>query len=508
MTRIKTKDAMKISKRRNQKPSTISPRIKRACVTTKRKAERSVYDEHDSAEEYAGGHMEEGESTITDSVIRKGERIGRKNFIKTRENLSISKRNKIVIGEQGEKLKNSNEMMYVTRNGVQGAVKQASLNIKKNTMQTYHTVKTGKHGSKKIVEISKRTVKAAFASIRNLLSMLIAGGWISIFIITVVVLFGAAFAFMGGGSKTNAYIPVSKEVEAYTPFIREYARQFGIEEYAELVKAVMMQESGGIGEDPMHASESELNKRFPHEPGGITEPLYSVEIGVQLLAEYLKEAGVESPVDMQHIKLALQGYNYGNGYISWAVEMYGGYSIGNAMEFSDMMAQKNEMESYGDPQYANHVIRYYPYGRAFTGGSNLMIVEIAKSQIGNKGGEPYWSWYGFPSHVEWCACFVSWCANEGGLIESGTIPKFSGCVIGANWFKQNDLWADRSYEPMPGTIIFFDWENDGKTDHVGIVEKCEEGIVNTIEGNSGDACRANRYKQGSKVIYGYGVPEY
>lgn len=136
------------------------------------------------------------------------------------------------------------------------------------------------------------------------------------------------------------------------------------------------------------------------------------------------------------------------------------------------------------------------------------IVAVALSQIGNVGGEPYWSWYGFGSRVEWCACFVSWCANECGYIDAGVIPKFAGCVSGAQWFKDRALWQDNSYEPRPGDIIFFDWEGDGETDHVGIVEKVENGIVYTVEGNSGDSCKQNSYAIGSGSIYGYGTPAY
>ena len=79
---------------------------------------------------------------------------------------------------------------------------------------------------------------------------------------------------------------------------------------------------------------------------------------------------------------------------------------------------------------------------------------------------------------------------------------------GANWFKGNGQWKDRSYEPSAGDIIFFDWEGDGETDHVGIVEKCENGVVYTVEGNSGDACRQKQYTVGSSSIYGYGIPAY
>ena len=142
------------------------------------------------------------------------------------------------------------------------------------------------------------------------------------------------------------------------------------------------------------------------------------------------------------------------------------------------------------------------------------IVTVALSQIGNVGGQPYWSWYGFNSRVEWCACFVSWCANECGYIDSGVIPKFAGCVNGVQWFKDRGQWQDGSFEPSAGQIIFFDWDNkgssgpqDGQSDHVGIVEKCENGIVYTIEGNSGDSCRQRQYPVGYYEILGYGIPE-
>lgn len=143
------------------------------------------------------------------------------------------------------------------------------------------------------------------------------------------------------------------------------------------------------------------------------------------------------------------------------------------------------------------------------------IVAVALSQIGNVGGQPYWSWYGFGSHVDWCACFVSWCANECGYIDAGVIPRFAGCVNGAQWFKDRGLWQDNSYVPRSGDIIYFDWDHkggsepqDGLADHVGIVEKVENGFVYTIEGNSGDSCRERRYPIGHYEIYGYGTPAY
>ena len=148
--------------------------------------------------------------------------------------------------------------------------------------------------------------------------------------------------------------------------------------------------------------------------------------------------------------------------------------------------------------------------------SDDQIVTVALTQIGNVGGDPYWSWYGFGSRVEWCACFVSWCANECGYIDTGVIPKYAGCVNGVQWFKDRGQWVDGSAEPAPGMIIFFDWDSpdgssgpqDGLSDHTGIVQKVENGIVYTVEGNSGDSVRQKQYSVGYYEILGYGVPQY
>ena len=140
------------------------------------------------------------------------------------------------------------------------------------------------------------------------------------------------------------------------------------------------------------------------------------------------------------------------------------------------------------------------------------IVSVALSQVGNVGGEPYWSWYGFSGRVEWCACFVSWCANECGYIDTGVIPQYAGCVNGVQWFKDRGQWMDGSAEPAPGMIIFFDGDDengqDVLSDHTGIVEKVENGRVYTIEGNSGDSVRQNSYPVGHYEVLGYGCPDF
>ena len=134
---------------------------------------------------------------------------------------------------------------------------------------------------------------------------------------------------------------------------------------------------------------------------------------------------------------------------------------------------------------------------------NQAVVDIAKSQVGNVGGQPFWSWYGFNSRVEWCACFVSWCYGQMGLSE----PRFAGCQSqGVPWFQSHGQWGARGYENLaPGDAIFFDWDLDGSADHVGLVIGTDGSRVYTVEGNSGDACKIRSYDLNYECIKGYGL---
>ena len=134
---------------------------------------------------------------------------------------------------------------------------------------------------------------------------------------------------------------------------------------------------------------------------------------------------------------------------------------------------------------------------------NQAVVDIAKSQVGNVGGQPYWSWYGFNSRVEWCACFVSWCYGQMGLSE----PRFAGCQSqGVPWFQSHGQWGARGYDNLaPGDAIFFDWDLDGSADHVGIVIGTDGSRVYAVEGNSGDACKIRSYDVNYECIKGYGL---
>lgn len=142
-------------------------------------------------------------------------------------------------------------------------------------------------------------------------------------------------------------------------------------------------------------------------------------------------------------------------------------------------------------------------------GQPALMVSVAKSQIGTEDGEKYWSWYGFDEQVDWCACFVSWCADQAGLIEAGMVPKFAEVNEGIRWFQEQGRWIgaaeEPGFRPTPGTLIFFDWDTDSNADHVGVVERCKKGIIYTIEGNSNDSVLSSYYTQDNNIILGFAI---
>lgn len=148
---------------------------------------------------------------------------------------------------------------------------------------------------------------------------------------------------------------------------------------------------------------------------------------------------------------------------------------------------------------------FYSTGVMATDGNQKIVVK-ALSQLGQEGGEPYWRWWGFSFRIEWCACFVSWCANQCGYTQNGQSPEFISCKVGIDWFKAHNQWKGRNYTPKSGDYIFFDWEPDGIADHIGIVDYYEDGYVYTVEGNSSDEVRKRIYDIKSENIYGFASP--
>ena len=386
------------------------------------------------------------------------------------------------------------------RRAAKQAAKKAALQTSDGIRRIQKTARAGENTFK----AARAAVEVVAKTVQSMIAALGAAGAVMVLLLVIMVgiIGGAAFS---GSSESNEAL--SQEVLSYTATIQKYANQYGILEYVSVIQAIMMQESGGRGTDPMQSSECPYNTRYSNSPNAIQDADYSIQVGIQYYADCLREAGCTSPQDMDKLKLSLQGYNYGNGYITWAIQKYGGYSAENALQFSNEQAASHGWSAYGDPEYVPHVLRYYSSGGLFAGlfGGNGQIVSVALTQLGNEGGQKFWSWYGFDSHVAWCACFASWCGDQAGLIESGKMPKFSLCDDGIAWFQSKGKWKSRGYSPAPGTLIFFDWNGDGTSDHVGIVEKTEGSTVYTVEGNSSDAVNKRSYDINNGTIMGYGI---
>lgn len=449
--------------------------------------------------------LEEQQSTVNDkfSKIKANKKL---NTIKTKSQTNIQKNSKT---EFNLKRSNKSKKRFLPSNKDNkfSSINETRNNDYKNRMKSYMLkqyrlkLKNSSIDSKinhNIFSASKMIKKPLLILSKTLngLSKLWSYGT-GLILILVICLFIGVFGSLSNNNNINTEnSPLSAEVLAYEGIITQYAIQYGIEEYVPIIEAIMMQESGGKGNDPMQAAECGFNTKYPHVPNGIEDPVYSIEVGIQNFADCLTTAKVLNINDNNNLYLALQGYNYGKAYITWAYDLFGCYSKANAKVYSDNKKNELKVKVYGDPEYVEHVLRYYHFGS-----SN--IIEIARKEIGNKGGEKYWRWYGFNQRVNWCAIFVSWCANESGIMNN-SIPIFSLCTDGEKWYKEHSKWKKKSYIPQTGDIIFFDWNGDGHVQHVGIVEKVENDKVYTIEGNSKDEVRNKNYSLTNKSIYGYG----
>ena len=311
-----------------------------------RRKERKEKEENVSADHYAVQKVEVGSynvkewgsKTIRDTIHHK-----RKAADPSRSAASFS---------YGKRRKGT-----VFNSSLNSRQKMAKQKAVRDFQKTRVTSMTTKRTVQNIYRVLSAAVKSVGTAVKGIGALLSSTTVVVVFIIVIVIFCGFAAVICSDSATGNQ--GVSEEVLAYTPLIIEYAGQYDMLEYVTLIQAVMMQESGGQGLDPMQASEGPYNELYPKTPNGITDPAYSIEAGIQELKHCLEMARVTSPYDIDRISLALQGYNFGNGYITWAVKNYGGYSESNALEFSQMMQAKLGWSRYGDPLYVPHVLRYY-----------------------------------------------------------------------------------------------------------------------------------------------------
>ena len=405
-----------------------------------------------------------------------------------------------------------------TERAVKTAEKTSKAAIKTAEATAKATQKAAAAAAKAAVKATIAAVKAIIAATKALVAAIAAGGWVAVAVIVVICLIalicGSVFGIFFSGEDSGTGMSMQTAVQEINA---DYDAKMEAEKNS--VAYDNMEISGGraVWKDVLavYAVKTNTDKDNPQEVATMDESKK------QILSDIFWEMNSISSRSESHSETEITETDDGNGnivqtettvtkttlYITVShltvnemADLYG-FDAGQREYLAELLKDEN-----------NSLWAAVLYGIRY---SEDPIVTVALSQVGNVGGEPYWSWYGFGSRVEWCACFVSWCADQCGYIDTGVVPKYAGCVNGVQWFKDRGQWIDGSAEPVPGMIIFFDWDNkgssgpqDGQSDHTGIVQKVEDGIVYTVEGNSGDSCRVNQYSVGHYEILGYGVPNY
>lgn len=398
-----------------------------------------------------------------------------------------------------------------TAKATKAAAKASAKAAQRAAQAAKATAKATAHAVKVAVKATLAAIKAIIAGTKALIAAIMAGGWIAVAVILIIcligLLVGSVFGiFFSGEDSGNGMTmqTVVREINAdYDSRLDEIINNTshdvlemsGSRAVWKEVLAVYSVKTTTDPDNPQEVATMDDNKKQ------LLKDIFWEMNEISSRTESKTETQITESDDghgniVETETTVTQTYLYITVSHKTAEEMADRYGFNEEQrqQLSELLAEEN-----------NSLWSAVLYGITIGDGE---IVTVALSQVGNAGGEPYWSWYGFDGRVELCACFVSWCADQCGYIDSGVIPKFAGCVNGSQWFKDRGQWQDGSFTPEAGQIIFFDWEGDGETDHVGIVERCEGGIVYTVEGNSGDACRQRSYLVGSSSIYGYGIPAY
>lgn len=368
---------------------------------------------------------------------------------------------------------------------------------------------------KAAVKATIAAVKAIIAGTKALIAAIAAGGWVAVVVIIVICLIGllvaSVFGIFFSGEDSGSGMTMQTVVREINT---EYDTRLEETKNSTTYDVLEMSGSRAVWKEVL----SIYSVKTTNDPDNPQEVATMDEGKKQLLTDIFWEMNEISSRTESKTETQITETDDGHGNIVQTettvtrTYLYITVSHKTADEMADQYGFNEEQREQLAELLAeenNSLWSQVLYGISDGDGQ---IVVVALSQVGNVGGQPFWSWYGFESRVEWCACFVSWCANECGYIDNGIIPKFAGCDNGVQWFKDRGQWADNSAEPTAGQIIFFDWDDengqDGSADHVGIVEKVENGIVYTVEGNSGDSCRQRQYSVGYYEILGYGIPAY
>ena len=571
MPDIKTRDVVKGTVKVIDKSAVAAERMKDAYVRTKDKAEHSVFAAEFSPEEYAADHTLTGTETTAHEVTHGLDKAGRKGVKTTKENISKAKdyfqrrkadlpkkqtkdairrvrrsadttqttiktvdrsgktikqtaksTGKAAVKTTQKTIKTAEQTARTTIKTTQAAAKtaqrtaQATAKAAKTVAQTARAAaKATAAGIKAAVKATAAAVKAIIAGAKALIAAIAAGGWVAVVVIIVVCLIGlivgSCFGIFFSGEDSGTGQTMRQAVQEINA---DYQSQIDTTRanltYDELemsgsraawpeVLAVYAVKTTTDPDDPQEVATVDDSKKV------ILKDIFWQMNDLSSRTESKTEDVITETDDghgniVETVTTVTRTYLYITVSHKTAEEMAEqfDFTAGQRQQLSELLAEENRK------LWSSVLYGIYSGDDA--------IVTVALSQVGNIGGGPYWSWYGFGSRVEWCACFVSWCADQCGYIDTGVCPKFSGCGNGVQWFQERGQWLDGSAKPVPGMVIFFDWDNkggsgpqDGEADHVGIVQKVEDGIIYTVEGNSGNLCRVNRYPIGHYEILGYGV---
>ena len=573
MADIKTRDAVKGTIKTIDKAAIASERMKAAYAKTKDKAEQGYYADENSASEYAADRYSTAAERITEEGVhqfnkqgQKGVKTTQENIVKAKEKIADFKLKRAAKAAEQKAVHHTSAQTVKTARQTEKTIKQSArstgktvkTSAKGTVKTTQKSVKTAQATSKAAIKTAENTakttkaaakasakaaqraaqvakatakatvaaikvavkatvaaVKAIIAGTKALVAAIAAGGWVAVIVIIVIcliaLLVGSVFGiFFSGEDSGNSMTMqgVVREInteydtrldEIQSGIAHDVLEMSGSRAVWKEVLAVYSVKTTTDPDNPQEVATMDEGKK--QLLSGIFWEMNEISSRTESKTEtVITESDDGHGNIVQTETTVTRTYLYITVSHKTAEEMADQYGFNEEQrqQLSELLAEEN-----------NSLWLQVLYGISVGDGE---IVSVALSQVGNVGGQPYWSWYGFEGRVEWCACFVSWCANECGYIDSGVIPKYALCSDGVNWFKDRGQWADNTAETTAGQIIFFDWDDengqDGVSDHTGIVEKVENGIVYTVEGNSGDTCRQKQYPVGYYEILGYGVPAY
>ena len=518
--KVKDKVERKIEDRAKKKVENKAENTARDTVkNTTERASRNAAKQ--SAEKSARAANSAGRKSIraveqpASKTIKQSARSAGKSTIKTAQKGTVKTAKTSVKTAQ----KTSKAAIKTSKQAAKAAQKTAKATAKaaqKAAQAAKAAAKAAVKAAKAAVQLIIKIIKAIIAAIKALISAIAAGGWVAVVIILVICLIAlilcSVFGVFASGEDSGTGITMRTAVEEIKQKIEDIKSSHTYDKLETSGTRAAWKEV--IAVYAVWKNMADVNPANPDEPVEVATMDEGKKEDLRKLFWEMNsvESRTEKKTEKELVEVTENGKKVKK---EKNVEKTYLYITTTHLDLETMMDKK----SFTDDQKKmcralledkNNVL-WLDVLHGISGGANSDIVAVAQEQLGNVGGQPYWSWYGFSSRVEWCCCFVSWCANECGYIEDGIIPKYSVVDDGADWFKAKGLWLDGDEEPQAGMIIFFDWEYDGLDgggDHTGIVEKVEGGRVYTIEGNSSDACQENSYPIGYYEIKGYGAPAY